>query len=297
VFLVLAAFVVFVGTLAPIVNDWLGMPPISIGRGWFAVTFPVVGLPLFVLVAIGIHAAWKRGRLGESRKRLLLGFGIALVGGAAVLVGVYGAGLVRSYLGFVIGIWIIVSSLFDPVDRLRRRLSLPRAVLGMTVAHIGLGVLVIAVSTVESYSIERTAALRPGEAITLGDYAYRLDAVRDVQGPNYIAKRAEITVLRDGKPVTTLYPEKREYWVQASILTEASIQRRWNKDLFAVVAADLQGGAWSVGAQVRPLIGYVWFAAVLMALGGIFAATDRRYRSRATASEPAPAEASEARAS
>jgi cytochrome c-type biogenesis protein CcmF len=170
-------------------------------------------------------------------------------------------------------------------------------VLGMTVAHIGLGVGVIAVSTVESYSIERTAALRPGESISLGDYAYRLESVRDVEGPNYIAKRAEITVLRDGKPVTTLHPEKREYWVQASILTEADIQRRWNKDLFAVVAADLQGGAWSVGAQVRPLIGYVWFAAALMALGGILAATDRRYRARATAQDTTPAEASEARAS
>jgi cytochrome c-type biogenesis protein CcmF len=191
----------------------------------------------------------------------------------------------------VLGIWIIVASLIDPIDRLRRKLSLSRAVLGMTIAHVGLGVCAISISAVESYTIERDVALAPGESVALGRYAYRFDSVREIEGPNYDAVEAQFTVLRDGQEVAVLHPEKRYYWVQRAPMTEAGIETRWNVDLFAAISADLQGGRWSVRAQIRPLINYVWLAAGLMALGGALAATDRRYRSkegsRAAATEPA----------
>jgi cytochrome c-type biogenesis protein CcmF len=176
-----------------------------------------------------------------------------------------------------------VSSLFDPIDRLRRRLSLPRAIIGMTIAHVGLGVCVIAISTVESYTVERDVALGAGETVALGRYAYRFDSLQPVEGPNYDGVRAQVTVLRDGKPMAVLHPEKRNYWVQRSTMTEAGIHSRWNMDLFAALGEDLQGGRWSVRAQLRPLIDYVWLAAGLMALGGAIAASDRRYRSRESA--------------
>ena len=98
----------------------------------------------------------------------------------------------------VLGVWIILSSLFDPIDRLRRRLTLPRAIIGMTLAHIGLGVGVLAISTVESYTVERDAAIAPGETLVLGRYAYRFDSIKQIEGPNYDGVRAEVTVLRDG---------------------------------------------------------------------------------------------------
>src|SRR6185503_5416168 len=132
-----------------------------------------------------------------------------------------------------------VSSLFDPVDRLRRRLSLSRAVLGMTLAHIGLGVCVIAISTVETYTIERDVALAQGESVALGRYAYRFDSIEPLEGPNYDGVRAVVTVLRDGQPVAVLHPEKRNYWVQRSTMTEAGIHSRWNMDLFAALGDDL----------------------------------------------------------
>ena len=218
---------------------------------------------------------------------MYVGFGAALVLGLIVVFGAYGLGKWQSLIGIVFGCWAILSSLIDPIDRLRRKMSLSRAVLGMTLAHIGLGVCVIAVSTVESYTVERDVALRPGETLALGRYAYRLDKIEPLEGPNYDGVRAEVTVLRDGQPLTVLHPEKRNYWVQRSTMTEAGIHTRWNMDLFAALGEDLGEGRWSVRAQLRPLIDYVWLAAGLMALGGALAASDRRYRSRqaATASE------------
>jgi len=283
--LVLAALVVLIGTLAPLINDALGMKSISVGPGWFSRSFPYIAMALLALVAIGIHAYWKRGRVGESRNRHIIGFSLALLAGMAVVFVAYGAGMWQSAVGIVLGLWVIVSSLFDPIDRWRRKLTLSRAVVGMTIAHIGLGVGVIAIATVESYTLERDVAVGQGESVVLGRYAYRFDKLEPVEGPNYDGVRAEITVMRDGRQVAVLHPEKRSYWVQRSTMTEAGIHSRWNGDLFAALGEDLGAGRWSLRAQVRPLINYVWLAAGLMALGGALAASDRRYRARQPAGE------------
>jgi len=289
ILLVCAAAMVLVGTLAPLIADAMGQPPLSVGAPFYDALFPILMLPLMALVAIGIHAAWKRGQLGQSRLRILGGFAAAAVAGLVLVYAGYGPGKWMTPLGVVLGVWIIVSSLFDPIDRLRRRLTLPRGVVGMTLAHVGLGLAVIAVATVESYTVERDAALAPGETLVLGRYAYRFDDIQRIEGPNYEAERATITVLRDGIPTAVLTPERRFYWVQRQTLTEAGIANRWNKDLFAALSSQLGEGRWSVRAQMRPLINYIWLGAGLMALGGILAASDRRYRVRAAATAPDPA--------
>jgi cytochrome c-type biogenesis protein CcmF len=241
-------------------------------------------LPLCALVAVGIHAAWKRGRISASKRRVLTGLVIATVLGSLLVFAAYGGpSKWLTPIGTVVGVWIIVSSLFDPIDRLRRKLTLPRAIVGMTIAHIGLGVCLIAISTVESYTVERDVALAPGETVAMGRYAYRFDRIGEVEGPNYVGVRADVTVLRDGRPIEVIHPEKRRYWVQNSVQTEAGIATRWNLDLFAALGDDLGAGRWSFRAQIRPLIDYIWYAAALMALGGALAATDRRYRPGAAA--------------
>jgi cytochrome c-type biogenesis protein CcmF len=288
IFLVVAAAMVLVGTLAPLIADFLRMQPISVGSPYFDVLFPILMLPLVALVAIGIHSSWKRGQLGNARLRIVLGFGAALLLGLAMVYLGYGPGKWLTPFGVVLGIWIILSSLFDPIDRLRRRLTLPRAIVGMTIAHMGLGMCVLAISTVESYTVERDATIAPGETLALGRYAYRFDSIKDMEGPNYDGVRAEVTVLRDGAPVAVLHPERRNYWVQRSQLTEAGIASRWNTDMFVAVREYAGEGRWQVRVQMRPLIDWVWLAAGLMALGGVLAATDRRYRAqRATAEVPA----------
>jgi len=149
---------------------------------------------------------------------------------------------------------------------------------------------------VEAYTIERDVALGPGETVAFGRHAYRFDKIEGIEGPNYDGVRAQITVLRDGLPITVLHPEKRNYWVARSTMTEAGISTHWNMDLFVALGEDLGAGRWSIRAQLRPLIDYVWLAAGLMALGGALAASDRRYRARRNVEDAAavPANAAEA---
>jgi cytochrome c-type biogenesis protein CcmF len=287
ILLVIAAAVVFGGTMAPLIADTLKLGTISVGPPYFRPTFLVPILPLIALVAVGMHANWKRGRLSQSTRKLLFTMAIALVFALAVVFGVYADGKFMTVVAMTLGLWIIGSSLLDPVDRLRRKLSLSRAVIGMTVAHIGLGLFVISVSGVESYTRERDIALKQGESAQIGDYKYRFDGVQSVEGPNYNGVRGQIVVSHDGEEVATLHPEKRKYWVQGSVMTEAGIHTRYASDFFVALGEDLGAGRWSIRAQVRPLIDLVWISAFIMAFGGALAASDRRYR-LARAAETAP---------
>jgi cytochrome c-type biogenesis protein CcmF len=242
-------------------------------------------LPLLALAAVGIHSGWKKGRLADRRAAILL----TLLGGALVtlvlVLGVYDGAKLLTPIGFALGVWLMLSALVDPVDRWRRGLSLSRGVVGMAIAHAALGMFVISITAVESYTRERDLALAIGESGKVGEFEYRLLSMQNIEGPNYDALRGEIVVSENGREVGLLHPEKRNYWVQRQVMTEAGIDMQLSRDIFAALGEDLGAGRWSVRAQVRPLINYVWLAAFFMALGGLIAASDRRYRNRAE-SEP-----------
>jgi cytochrome c-type biogenesis protein CcmF len=293
ILLVIATFVIFGGNMAPFISDILGFGALSVGPPYFNPTFLVSMLPLLALVSLGMNARWKRGNLAESRRELLATGVLAVVFSLAVAVGVYGLHEVLAPVVVALGAWIVVTALVDPVDRIRRRLSLPGAVLGMTLAHLGLGIMTIGIGISQTARVERDVALSPGQQVELGGYAFRFEGTELVEGPNYEAVRARIAVTRDGESQGVLLPERRAYFVQGQALAEAALGVRLRRDLLATLGEDLGGGAWSVRLQVRPLMMLIWIGAMLMTLGGIAAAADRRYRVRSTAREEAPAGATQ----
>ena len=288
ILLVIAAAMVFGGTLAPLIADSLGLGTLSVGTPYFDPTFMLSMLPLLALLSVGIHANWKRGRIADSTRGLLVSLVVALLVAVILAFGVYSHGKVLTPVGATLGIWIILSSLIDPIDRMRRRLSLPRGVLGMTIAHIGLGVFVISLTTVESFTVERDVSLGQGERATVGNYEFRFDGVRQIDGPNYDGVEGTVVVTRHGVPMTIMHPQKRQYFVQHSVTTEAAIEMHRGSNLFVALGDELGAGKWSVRFQVRPLVNFIWLGAFIAAMGGAVAATDRRYRTAAlSAAQPA----------
>ena len=280
ILLMVAAGAVFAGTMAPLISDALGLGTLSVGRQYFDPVFLLPTLPLLALAAVGIHSSWKKGRVSERRAAILISLVVGILITLVLVLGVWEGAKILTPIGFAVGLWLVFSALVDPIDRWRRGLSLSRGVVGMAIAHAALGLFVVSVTAVESYTRERDLALAVGESGTVGEFEYRLLSLATAEGPNYDALRGEIEVLENGKPVGLLHPEKRNYWVQRQMMTEAGIDMQWGRDIFAALGEDLGAGRWSVRAQVRPLINYVWFAALLMAIGGVIAATDRRYRRR-----------------
>jgi len=237
-------------------------------------------LPLMVFLAIGMHSAWRRGRLTVTAEPLwwLLG--------AAVLLAVAIQGLVfREFhpvglIGFSFGFWVIFSAVLEPLRRWRQKQSLPTAVLGMCIAHLGVGMFAIGASGVESYKIEKDVALKPGASFAIAGYDFRFVNAVNVRGPNYDAVEALMEVTRGGKAVAILKPQKRHFWVQQTDNSQAAISVNWARDLFVAMGNPLGEGAWSMRIQYKPLVRYIWLGALVMAIGGFVAATDRRYRAR-----------------
>jgi cytochrome c-type biogenesis protein CcmF len=209
----------------------------------------------------------------------------------AVTFGIFGSSRVLTPVGYTLAIWIAIVSLLDPIDRFRRGLTLSRSIVGMTIAHLGLALFVVGITSVESYTNEHDIVMSPGTTVGQGGYQFRFVSLTPAEGPNYSGVRGEFVVSRNGEALMSLYPEKRQYWVQRSVQTEAGIGSNRGANILIALGEDVGAGKWSVRLQIRPLVNYVWIAAFVMALGGGIAASDRRYRiaSRASDLEPAPA--------
>jgi cytochrome c-type biogenesis protein CcmF len=278
VLLVTACATVFAGTMAPLISSALNLGKLSVGPPYFNPTFLLSVLPLLALLSVGIHARWKRGNLGDRARALIVTLIAAGVIGCAVVFGLFTGGRVLSPIGIGLGVWIILSSLIDPIDRLRRRISIPRAVLGMTLAHIGLGIFVISITSVEAFTAERDVALAQAGTAQMGAYDFQFQGVRPIEGPNYSGVGATVVVTRNGVPVGVMRPEKRDYWVQHTVTTASAIRMYRTSNILVALGQDLGDGRWSLRLQVRPLVAFIWLGAFIMAAGGMLAITDRRYR-------------------
>jgi cytochrome c-type biogenesis protein CcmF len=271
VLLASAAGTVFLGTLYPLAIDAIGAGKISVGPPYFEAVFVPLMAPALFLMGVGPLARWKQASLPELAVRLRWALGVSLALGflSPLLFGNW-SGMVG--FGMALAIWIVATAL------LSLKGPKTRAHYGMVVAHIGVAVFVVGVTLVKGYESERDANVRPGDSIALGRHAFRLESVDNVKGPNYVAARATVTVTRDGKPVTTLHPERRIYTVQEQVMTEAAIAPGLTGDLYVSLGDPLEGGAWLVKVQHKPFIDWIWGGCLVMALGGLLAASDRRYR-------------------
>jgi len=286
VLLVGVAGLVLWGTLSPLVYELLGIGKISVGPPVFALMFLVPMLPLMVFLAIGMHSAWRRGKLTATARPLwwLLALAVALA--LAVQGLVFGKFHWVGLIGFSFGLWIIFSALLEPLRRLRQKQTLTAAVLGMCIAHFGVGMFAIGASGVESYKIEKDVALKPGGSYSIAGYDFKFVNAANVRGPNYDAVEALVDVTRDGRTVAILKPQKRHFWVQQTDNSHAAISVNWARDLFVAMGNPLGDDAWSMRIQYKPLVRYIWLGAMVMAIGGCVAATDRRYRVKVPAGAP-----------
>jgi len=287
VLFVVAAAAVLLGTLYPLLLDALGVGKISVGPPYFnSVFFPLMAPALF-LMAVGTIVRWKKGSMPDIVSRLRWALAVSIVAGLLTPVIMGEWGIIRS-LGFSLAFWIMISVFIMLKGRVAlskhagnivaKIFALPNALLGMALAHFGVAVFVIGVTMVESYQIEKDMRMEVGDTVELGGYVFRFDGVTHVKGPNYDAERGQIFVTKNGIAETTLFPEKRVYTVQKSPMTEAAIDTGLVRDLYVSLGEPVSGSAWSVRIYYKPFVDWIWGGAFLMAMGGLLAASDRRYR-------------------
>ncbi|MDH3621307.1 MAG: heme lyase CcmF/NrfE family subunit [Gammaproteobacteria bacterium] len=297
VLLVVATALVLIGTLSPLVIEMATGGKISIGPPWFNVAFLVPTIPLVILLGMGMHTAWRTQKADTWWRLLRIPAIVALVLGVLIPLFVYGRVSILLVVGCAAAAWIVISSLIQPLRSLWREkgaAGITRSALGMCVAHFGMGLFVLGVTVVSAFGVESDRALQPGDSIEVAGYEFHMIGLENVQGPNFNAIEAEIEIREGEKFIATIRPQKRQYMVQKSPMTEAGIRAGLDKDLFVSLGDQLGNNTWSVRVQYKPLIRLIWLGAIFMALGGLIAISDRRYRSGKKVRETAPDTASDA---
>jgi cytochrome c-type biogenesis protein CcmF len=272
VLLAAAAGTVFLGTLYPLALDALGAGKLSVGPPYFEAVFAPLMAPALFLMGVGPLARWKRSSLPELAVLLRWALAVSLALGMLLPL-LLGSWKPMVGFGLFLALWVFLTSLLG-----LRHGARTRSQYGMVVAHIGIAVFVVGVTLVKGYEGEKDARMRPGDKVELAGYVFLLEGVGNVAGPNYQAARAKVSISRDGKPVSVLHPERRLYTVQQSAMTEAAIDTGLTRDLYVSLGDPLEGGAWLVKVQYKPFIDWIWGGCLIMALGGLLAVSDRRYR-------------------
>jgi cytochrome c-type biogenesis protein CcmF len=284
VLLVAALGTVMLGTLYPLFLDALGMGKVSVGPPYFNAVFVPLFAPILFLMGVGPLARWGQASLPDLAVRLRWAFAVSLVLAAALPL-LYGGPRVMTSVGLFLGLWILLSAVVGLFERRRRAGGTSLGFWGMQLAHAGLAVVVIGITVVSSYEAERDVRMDVGDHVDLAGYRFTFKGATAQTGSNYVADRGTVEVASPGGETLVLYPEKRKYNATGTGMTEAAMHSTLFGDLYVSMGEFLGGQAWSVRVYHKPFIGWLWGGAALMALGGALAASDRRYRRRADASD------------
>jgi len=282
-----ACATVFVGTLYPLVSKALGYT-LSVGPPYFNLTFGLLMVPLLLALPFGPFLAWKRGDVLGAAQRLMFAAILAVVVLAVTLAAFY-RGPVLAPFGLALGMFVMAGAVSELAYRVRvgsvplaetwrRMLGQPRSAYGTTLAHFGVGLLVVGIVATSAYRAERILVMKPGETVSLAGYTLAFRGVAPATGPNYREVVGLFDVTRGDAPVTKLEPSKRLYDAPPQPTTEAGIHVSWRGDLYVVLGDEQKSGGYAVRAYFNPLVRFIWIGALIMFLGGAVSLSDRRLR-------------------
>ena len=286
VLLTVASASVLLGTLYPLFLDALNLGKISVGPPYFEAVFVPLMTPVVVLMMFGPFLRWKDDDFVAAVRKVapafiasvLIGFGVAWAVDHVTW---------RTVLGLALSAWVVLASIQLLVVRLKERAgasagsrlrSITASWWGMWLAHFGVGIFIIGVTLVGSLDQNIDVKMKEGQRAELAGYTFLFRGAVDADGPNYDAARGIIELSRDGRALGTLTPEKRVYRAQGMPMTEASLDIGVFRDVYVSLGEQLPDGAWIVSLYYKPFISWIWMGCLLMGLGGVFAASDRRYR-------------------
>ncbi|MBF6024488.1 heme lyase CcmF/NrfE family subunit [Lysobacter niastensis] len=284
-----ACAMVLLGTLYPLLADALELGKISVGPPYFALMFVLLMSPLVALLPFGPVTRWQREQVSKPLAMLLPWAGLALVAGvAAFFLAPQGPWKVAA--GIVGAAWVLLGTLRFVWSRLRSQTggsAFTAEMLGMTLAHFGVAVFLVGALLTEGLALQREIAVVPGQSVDVGRFSFRFDGAEHSQGPNYEADRGTVTVFENDRPLTVMHPEKRTYASGGQVMTEAAIEPGLSRDLYVALGEPLGNGAWALRVHIKPFVRWIWAGAILMMLGGLVTATDRRFRRVAAEVQPA----------
>ncbi|WP_395394340.1 heme lyase CcmF/NrfE family subunit [Novosphingobium sp. BL-8A] len=263
--------IVLFGTLYPLLAEAMGAK-VSVGPPYFNPMSALFAVPMLVVLAIGPLLRWRRDSFGRVGKMLVIPAMLVVVG-VALMVMLGGAPLLPT-IGFALGLGLLWASVLPLKGRNLRRTPLP--VWGMVIAHCGIAVSLLGMSSESAFSVEKLVAIHPGEATEVGPWQIKLDAIEPVAGPNWTALEARLLVrYGDDGRVVQLSPQSRSFWAPPQQTSESALLTRWNGQLYTVLGGEAEGGRWQLRLWWKPFVPLIWLGGLMIALGGLLALIGR----------------------
>ena len=283
ILLAVSAFVVFFGTIWPLVAELFFDRKLSVGPPFFNAAFTPFMILLGLILPVGSNLPWKRANILNSSKKLIFVFILSICLAGLIWAIQTGKSLIGP-VGVFLGAWIVMGTILDLFSKLGRSISLkrlivlPRADFGKFFAHSGLGITMFAIAALTSWEKEDIRVVPVGGSWKIAAYELKLNSIENVRGPNYFSTMGVIAVSKDGQLLTVLRPEKRNYPVAQMPTTEAAIDYRLSRDLYVVLGDQQSDNSWTIRTYLKPFTNWIWGGCALMAVGGLLSLTDRRLR-------------------
>ncbi len=284
---------VLIGTLFPLVAAALDMGSYSVGPPYFNALFLPLMVLLLILMGFAPTTQWQDTPKARLFGATQLKIGLAASGLGLLLSLWIGARFdhgfsLLAWLTLAIACWLLLATGLDLVRKWQLRAgSLTASYWGMVIAHSGIAITAIGIGLTSLYAEQRDLRMQVGDSADLLNYQFTFASIEPVSGPNYRSEYATVVVFDagqrnpDARPIT-LHPEKRLYNASRNIMTEAGIDAGFTRDLYVALGERFDDGSWAVRLHVKPFVRWIWFGAGMMALGGMLAIADRRYRGKKT---------------
>ncbi|WP_405631229.1 heme lyase CcmF/NrfE family subunit [Pseudoalteromonas sp. Ld20] len=285
IFLVVATFIVLLGTLLPMIHKEMGLGSISIGEPFFNKMFAILLVPFAILMGIGPLLRWKQNKWAFLQNKLLIAAVASIVVTAGWLFLSYEDVAPLTLLATTLAMWIMFTTASDLYDKTLvhgsfikglKRLTL--SYWAMVLGHVGIAFVIAGVTLTSAYSVERDVSMKPLDVVQLNEYDYRFEGVKSIRGPNYSGHAGVVSVLKNGSLVTKLYAEKRQYDIGMQFMTEAAIDAGFTRDLYLALGEQLSNGGWSLRIYHKPYVRWMWLGGILISLAGFMILGDKRYR-------------------
>ena len=286
VIILISTLVVLLGTLYPIIADSFNLGQVSVGPPYFNALFVPLAWLLLVAMGMGSNIRWKK----DSRP--LLGAGMVIAFSSLLLAAIIAyfvspSDMLNIGVTLAVSFWVLLWMAVDFKDKTKNAPSffkglrqLRLSYWGQQTAHIGVIVAVIGVAFTSTLSVERDVALGENETMHVQGYDFEVKDFHEVRGSNFDGMQAQVEVTKEGRAVTTLYPEKRTYIISGMPMTEAAIDASLMRDVYVALGEPIaeDSNKWAVRIYVKPLVRWIWLGAIIMALGGLLSMLDSRYR-------------------
>lgn len=285
ILLTVIMIMVLMGTLYPLIADALNLGKISVGPPYFNLFFlPLMGL-LCLLMAFGPLANWKRTSGKQFINLLWKPWVLSLLAGLIFPFFYRETYEPLAALTVFVASWIITALIADTFHRIRNSVSWAAGLkkqslsyYAMVIAHAGIAVTAVGVGLTSIYTEERDIRMEVGQHVQVVEYEFVLNKLVRVNGPNYIADEAQISVFQDGKFLREMRPQKRKYLASGSTMTEVALDVGLFRDLYVAMGEPLNETAWAMRVHLKPFVRWIWLGALMMAFGALLAVADKRYR-------------------